>query len=449
MSSNPERDDFLLRLAILFAVLTPALASAAEMLALREALDLAVTRNGDLLSQRSQIEAASFEVGRARGEFGPRIEALVGVGPITKAEGNATFVVEDTSVWGRMLFGKISLTQPLYTWGRKNNYESAARAGVHVKEAETRIRENQLRFEVKEAYYGYQLANSLRDFIAGGKTELTKAIENRKKKRRDPGKDEFRLDIFFREVESREAEVNKYFELAKEGFALRVGAPRGGALPKEEWLLPEPRAKKTAEYYVEMARANRPEFQQVREGIFAKRNLARAETKALLPVLGLIASYEAAQTNVRTPQPGVFSYDPYNHRTTSAGIGFKWDFQWELQKSKAAKLRAEAEELELKEAYAKQGIEVEVRKTYLELVEAEDRLKAATEAYKTGKKWLAGEAIGFGSGLGNAQGLVEAYGARAETTKNYFEALYRHDMAWAALSRAVGTEVDPILTPGS
>ncbi len=432
----------------LVCLLAPGPALAVEKLALKEAIDLAIAKNGDLASQRKQIEAAGFEVGRASGEFGPRLEGLLGVGPITKAEGNATFVTEDTDVWGRMVFGKITFTHPLYTWGRKNNYESAARAGVKVKEAETQIHENQLRFEVKEAYYGYQLANSLRDFIAGGKAELLKSMEKRKGKRKDPGKEEYRLEIFLREVESREAEVVKYFELAKEGFALRVGTGRGSALPKEEWLLPEPRERKTSEHYVELARQFRPEFKQVREGIFAKKNLARAEHKALWPVLGLMASYEAAQTNVRTPQPGVFSYDPYNHRTTSLGVGFKWDFQWELANAKADKYRAEAEELELKEDYAKQGIEVEVRKTYLELVEAEDRLKAATEAYKTGKKWLTGEAIGFSSGLGSAQGLVEAYGARAETAKNYFEALYRHDLAWASLSRVVGTEVDPILSPG-
>ncbi|MGZ3704606.1 MAG: TolC family protein, partial [Bdellovibrionota bacterium] len=300
--------------------------------------------------------------------------------------------------------------------------------------------------EVKEAYYGYQLANSLRDFIAGGKAELIKAIEARHKKKKDPAKDDFRLEIFLHDVEGREAEVNKYFELAKEGFALRIGAPRGSVLPKDEWLLPEPRSRKAAEYYVDLARTHRPEFRQLTDGILAKASLARAEQKALYPIFGLMASYEAASTNVRTPQPGVFSYDPYNHKTTSAGVGFKWDFQWELQNAKAAKYRAEAEELELKEDYARQGIETEVRKTYLELVEAEERMKAATEAYKTGKKWLTGEAIGFSSGLSGAQGLVEAYGARADTAKTYFEALYRHDMAWAALSKVVGLEVDPLLS---
>ncbi len=437
----------MLNFLLLSLLAMPALA-ATEKLALPVAIERALSQNGELRSQRMQIDQASEEIGRARGEFGPRIEGLLGIGPITKAEGNATFVREDTSTWGRTLFGKISLVQPLYTWGRKANYENAARAGMHVKVAEATLQENQLRYEVKEAYFGYQLANSLRDFIEGGKAELQKAIDKRKAKKKEPQKEGLKLEIFLREVEGREAEVRKYLALALEGFALRVGAVRGAVVPKEEWLLPEPREKKPADYYVNLARRSRPEFRQLTEGIFAKRSLAKAEEKALYPVLGFMASYEASETNVRTPQPGVFSYDPYNHKTTSAGIGFKWDFQWELQTSKAAKLRAEAEELEIKEGYAKQGIETEVRKAWLELEEAEARLKAATEAYKAGKKWLTGEAIGFSSGLGSAKDLVEAYGARAETTKTYFEALFRHQMAWASLSRAVGTEVDPVFPSG-
>lgn len=429
----------------LLGILIAGTAFGADKIDLREALLRASSQNAELRSQRLQIDQAQADVGRASGEFGPRLEGLLGIGPITKAVGNATSVEENTDVWGRMLFGKISFTMPLYSWGRKSDYENAAHAGVRVKEAEASLKELELRYEIKEAYYGYQMANSLRDFIAGGKQELQKALEKRRARGKEPAKGEYRMEIFLREVEGREAEVNKYFELAKEGFALRVGAPRDSVLPKDEWLLPEARARKPVEFYVSLAREHRPEFHQLTNGIIAKSSLAKAEKKALIPVFGLMASYEAAETNVRTPQPSLFSYDPFNHKTTSAGVGFKWDFQWELQNAKAAKYRAEAEELELKQSYAQQGIETEVRKSYLELVEAETRFKAASEAYKTGKKWLTGEAIAFSSGLSGAQGLVEAYGARAETAKGYFEALFRQDMAWAMLSRTVGVEVDPLL----
>ena len=152
------------------ALLFPGPSLAVEKVALSAAIDRAMDKNADLRSQRLQVRQAEADLDRVGGEFGPRIEGLWGIGPITKAQGNATYVVEDNGVWGRTLFGKISLTQPLYTWGRKGDYESAATAGIKVKEAESALKENQLRYEVKEAYYGYQLANSLRDFIADRKS---------------------------------------------------------------------------------------------------------------------------------------------------------------------------------------------------------------------------------------------------------------------------------------
>ena len=368
---------------------------AVERVALRDALSRADAQNGELAAQRVQETQAEEDINRAHGEFGPHLEGLLGIGPITKADGNSSVVVENKDVWGRMLFSKISLTAPIYTWGRKSDYENAARAGLQVKKGDSALKEAELRYEVKEAYYGYQLANSLRDFISGGKQELQKAIDARHAKKKEAAKEDLRLEIFLHDVEGREAEVTKYFELAKEGFALRIGALRGAVLPKEDWLLPEPRDRKEAEHYVELAKKYRPEFSQLISGIEAKTLLARAEKRALIPLFGLFASYEAADTNVRTPQPGVFSYDPYNHKTTSAGVGFKWDFQWELQNAKAARYRAEAEELQLKQAYAKQGIETEVRKTYLELIEAEDRMESGHRGVQGGEKMAHGRGHWF------------------------------------------------------
>ena len=426
----------------LFLLLLSPLAQAQDI-GLSEALARASRDNSDLRAQRFQELQSSADIDRVKGEFGPRIEALMGVGPITQAVGNATSAREDKHVWGRSFLGKFSITQPLYTWGRQSTYDSAARSGVKVKEAESHLKENELGFNVKEAYFGFELANSLQDFIAGGKAELEKAIAGREKKK--GAKEDFRLQIFFREVESREAEVNKYYQLALEGFSLRLGAARNAFAPKEKWLIPVKRERQPVEHYVGLASTQRPEFTQLREGIAAKTNLARAEKKGLLPVVALLGSYEFADTNVRTPQLGPFAYDPYNRSTLALGMGLKLDFQWGLQEAKAGKFMAEAQELEAKETYALRGIETEVRKAYLELEEAEKRLAAATAAYQTGKKWLTGEAIGYGSGLSGSEGLVNAYGARAETAKNYFEAVYRHHMAWATLSKVVGTEVDPAL----
>lgn len=415
----------------------------AQGLSLKQALELAERQNQELRAQSFQIEQARFDEDRVGGEFGPKLDALVGVGPNTRATGNALQSSTDNSHWGRTFLGKFVLTQPLYTFGRKANYADAARAGVAVEQAEYSGKVSEVRYQVKEAYYGYQLANSLRDFIEGGKAELLKALEKRKNK--GESKDSFRMEIFLAEVESREAEVKKYFSLAQAGLALRIGQSVEQLDIKDPWLVPEERKLESFELYWQIARENRGEFLQLREGIVAKTALARAEKKALLPALVALASYEFADTNVRPEQPSLFANDPYNRSALALGVGLKMDFQWSLAQAKSGKLLAEANELAAKQSYAEQGIQTEVKKAYLEVEEASARLKSAKTAYATGKKWLTKEVIGYASGLSGTSGLVEAYGARAETAKSYFEAVHRHHLAWATLAKVVGKEIDPTM----
>lgn len=431
-------------LALLFIFVAPLLAVASPVkISLRDAIILGLASNAELRAQRLQEKQAQSDERLVYGEFGPKLDGLAAVGPIPGAVGNAASGSQDLRVWGRMGIAKLSITQPIYTWGRKSDYLDAAAKGILVKQGDSRKKEVDVRYEVKEAYYGCLYAHSLLDFIIDGKKDLQRSFDEGKKKQ-STKKENYRFEIFLKQVEEKEAEVRKSYALAHAGLALRAGAA-DALSPKEEWLSAVERKLESVDYYVSLARSNRVEFSQLSEGLSAKRSMARADKLGLLPVVGLGVNYDAAKTNVRPSQPGPYAYDPYNHWSVSVGIGLKLDFAWDVQMAKAERHAAEAEELEAKGSYAEQGIAVEVKKAYWEVEEAEKRLKASTDAYKLGKKWLSGETISYSAGLGKMKDLIEAYDGRAETVKNYYEAIFKHHMAWAALSKAVGTELETSL----
>jgi outer membrane protein TolC len=427
--------------AFLFLGIVPS-AWAAERLSIKDAIDRALRQNKDLRATMATVLQSEADRDRAAGEFGLKIEGTAAVAPITAAHGDATLAVEDKDTWGRAYIGNFKAIQPLYTFGRKSDYVDAAEHGIRVKQGDVRLREAEVRYQVKEAYYGFLYAKSLLDQIQGGKKDLDGVIEKSEKSKKK--RDTFQLQILAQELVAKEAEVEKYLDLAREGLRLRLGES-DTIFPKEDWLRSEPRPLHPVDWYLFHAREHRPEFEQLREGVEAKRLLARAEKKALLPVIALGATYEFADTNVRTPQPGPFAWDPYNRDAASIGLGFQWTFQWGLSQAKAAKFAAEASELEAKQAFAQEGLLLEVKKAYWEAGEAATKLAAATEAYKTGKRWFTREMAGFSAGVGETKDLVSAYGARASTTKNYLEAIHEHHLAWARLSRAIGAEVDPLM----
>ena len=76
---------------------------------------------------------------------------------------------------------------------------------------------------------------------------------------------------------------------------------------------------------------------------------------------------------------------------------------------------------------------------------SEKKVKYLKRAKKFAKKWLSRVVMAISMGLLSSEKIVDAYGARALTFKNYFEAIFEHHMAWSKLSKAIGQEIDPIL----
>lgn len=413
-------------------------------LSLEQALARGFSQNMELKAESAKVEQAIADIDRVYGEFGPHIQGTAGLGPITKTTGNALHSQEDSSKWGAAFLGRLEFTQPIYAWNRKSDYLTAARHGKIVSEEDVRLKKNGLRYSIKESYYGTLYTLSLLDFIREGKKDIERVETDLGKK--ITKEDRFKLEILRSQIELKEAEVVKAYELARASLALRVGAKlEEEILPQEEWIEESERKIEPFEHYLAIARREKPEFRQLEAGIVAKKALASAEWKGQLPVLAVLAKYDFAKTAIRQDQQSVFAYDPYNQDIFVMGIGFKWDFQWGLQNAKASKYSAEALELEAKQAYATTGLAVLVKKAWLELNEAEAKMKSARAGSKAAKKWLANAMMGVSSGLGDVKKIVDAYQARALTLKDFYEAIFRHHMAWAELSQVVGIEVDPFV----
>lgn len=415
-----------------------------QRLTLAQALNLGLENNGEVLAERAQVRQAQADYSRVGGEFGPKVEALAGFGPNTGATGNPLSGETNKDVVGRTLLGNITVTQPIYSFGRAANYRAAATSGIKVKEAQVRLKEDELRVQIKEAYYGYLFAKSMEDFIQEGRQDLDRVLKDKSKLSK---KDNYKLDIFLAQVDAKEAEVKKNVKLALEGLNLRIGIKSENIAPKENWLDMTERKLEKIEFYENIATENRGEFAQLREGILAKSKLASAERGAYLPIFAALAKYDFADTNVRAKQTSPFANDPFNRSDFVVGLGLKWEFQWGLPQAKAGKLTAEVEELEAKASFADRGILTQVKKAFWEVEEANTKLTAAMQANKASKKWLSGELMVLGTGLGSAklEELAVAYLARAEATKSFYQAIFEQQMAWARLSQAVGKELDASL----
>ncbi|MBC7540514.1 MAG: TolC family protein [Bacteriovorax sp.] len=415
---------------------------------LKEAIALALKNNLEIKTESYKSAIAATDLTLIKGELFPKISTMVGGGPINGKKGNFASY-QDQNTWGAEYVGSIEAKIPLFVWGRGEDLKRAANLNTELNIQDLNKKQNEVIFKLKEAYYGWQYALSLLDFVSETQKDLEeaiKALEDKKVKREDV----LRLEVFKYQVQEKRIEIEKNVRLAQMGVVFYLGEElkfdsTTVVQNERQWIEMDQRELKSINYYLDLMNQSSPDLLKVDMGIQAKSSVLISEKKATRPVFGALVKYDYAETNQRTAQNNPFIYDPYNHSSLAAGVGLTWDIDFGVAQSKQDKLVLEIAELKSKQLFAKEGLKVLLNKSYMEVQEAQDRAETLKKAYKSAKKWLTNIGASVALGLTPAKDIIDAYTTRALVFKDYYESLYRYQMSWAHLSEATGQEVDPLL----
>ena len=440
-------------LFLLFINLVSVLHAAEEkkVVSLKDAIELAKKNNLEIKAETYKAPIAETDLTLIRGEFFPKINATAGIGPINGKTGNV-LGYQDTNSWGTEWIASIEAKIPLFVWGRSDNLKRAVELNTEINRLDVTNKENKIIYKLKEAYYGWQYALSLLDFVSETQKDLDQAIKALEEKKGSKKEDILRLEVFKYQVQEKKIEIEKSVKLAQMGVGYYIGfnlkADLSSSIQNErEWIEVDTRELKDFDYYLNQMNAHFPDIIKVGKGIEAKNELLSSEKKSQLPAFGALVKYDYAYTDQRTQQNNPFAYDPYNKSDVAVGVGLTWDIDFGVKQSKIDKLHLEIAELKSKEALAYEGLKVLLNKSYMEVKEAELRAETLKKAYKSAKRWLTNIGTSVSLGLTPAKDIVDAYTTRALVFKDYYESLYHYHMAWASMSRSAGVEVDPLLAP--
>ncbi len=419
----------------------------ARVVPMKEALALAMKNNLEIKSESFKASIAQTDLTLIKGETSTKVKAMAGAGPINGKSGNVLGYRDENS-WGAQWVASVEAQIPLYLWGRQNDLAHAASLNTEINQLDVLKKQNEIRFKLKEAYFGWQYASSLKDFVTSTSNDLDDALKIFAEKQ-GKKEDMLRLEVFKYQVQEKLFEIEKSIKLARMGVGFFIGENLSTDLTstlenEREWIELDERELKDFNFYLDLMKHSAPDLQKVSKGISAKSELLSSEKKSALPVFGALIKYDYAQTNQRTAQKNPFVIDRYNHSDIAAGVGLTWDLDFGVKKSKQDKLVLEIAELKSKELYANEGMKVLLNKAYMEVVEAHARAESLKKAYKSAKKWLTNIETSVGLGLTPAKDIIDAYTTRALVFKDYYESLYRYHLAWARLSEAAGQEVDPL-----
>ena len=418
------------------------------VLGVDDCVRMALKSAPELGEAQADIELTTSKLDEAKSYRYPQLEVTSLFGPTTQAR-REDLTATDKS-YNRLnqltwfTSADATIIQPLFTFGKISENMKAATHGIEVDRSRKEQRANEIALKVREYYYGLLLAREMKELVLEVQESLSKAREKAQKLLDQGSESVEELDLY--KLDAFSGEVSKYLEEAKKGENLalaalktRLGLPINTSLEiRNRRLLLIEQTIPAFETFVARARAKRPEFRQIDEGLKARSALVEASRANYYPdiFLGGLFSWAYAEDRDRIRNP--YITDQFKHINGGVALGLRWKLDFGITGAKVSAERAQHNRLLSTKEFADANIPLQIRKYYLELKEAENSAAATKIAYTNSKKWAVTALANFDFGVGPAKEIFEALQAYARMRAAYFQSLYNYRIAWANLDYATG-----------
>jgi len=410
---------------------------------LRRVLELAEIHHPHIAEARARL--ARVEAQRDEAHFAPfsQFKLTGGVALAPTVRGNNVYSpntdVSLTSSLGVAWRAGIDGVIPLWTFGKITNLWDAADANVAVTEADLEKQRDAIRFEVRRAYFGLQLARDSILLLADARRQLNSAADSLEKAIDDDEGDPIdllKLRTFAAELDVNEAEAQRFADQALSGLRFYTGVANID-IPDAPLRKPKHRLGHVTRY-LSAARLYRPELTQASAGMMARQAQLRLERSKLFPDVGVGLSAGLSAAPEVADQLNPFVRDPGNFFHYGVALVFQWKLDFLPQEARIRQAAAQLEEMRATQRFALGGVGAEVENAYAEVVDWQKRLVAYKKASKFAKQWLVRVQQGIDIGTLEEEELLEPAKAYALQRFNVLNAVMELDMAMSKLAKVTG-----------
>jgi outer membrane protein TolC len=429
-------------LVVLALASSVAAQEAALPLTLEEAITRGLANSMRLAELQARVDGADAA---ARGRTADRLPTLSVNGGYTRTNHVEEFVVAQPGPRLEVIYPdapdnlrtRLDLQWAIYTGGRLDALERAARAERDASGEELSAARADLRLEITRAFWALVTARE-------SDAVLRRSLEAVEAHVRDLGA---RLDqglIPPNDVLSAEAQQSRERLLAIEATNTRrvaeadlrrlIGLDGFAPIePRAALLVPEPPAAPAAALVAE-ARARRPERRALEERVRAARARTSAAGAAALPQVGVNAGYDYAR-----PNPKIFPRAEEWQDSWDVSVNVSWSL-WDGGRVRASRAEADAvvrgaesrvADFDRQLAFEVQQRQVDLESSLAAIAVAEDGVRAATEA----RRVLAER---FSAGVATSTEVLDAQADLLSAVLARTRALASARLAEARLARTLG-----------
>lgn len=337
---------------------------------------------------------------------------------------------------------KVQGTVPLYTFGKIDSIKRAAEAQVRLGEWDMEAARQQIRMDVRRAFFGLMLARDAQYIATEVLSYLDKAIDSTAKKL-DKGDtsveepDRLRLEIYRDELNARVAEAKKGEGYASAALRFLTGVQTAFDIPDEPMRKPNVVLWPVVRYLT-AARLFRADVNRARAGVAARKaqvDFARAQ---LFPNIGLGLGFSYSVAPSATPQNTAWIGDAYNGFGAGFAFGIEWGLDLLPKQARVSFAESQLEEARSLERLALGGTAVEVESAYASAVEAKAREENWDRAEHRAKRWISSVQDAIDLGTKDERHLIEPLRSYVYARANHVQALMDYNVALSELARVTG-----------
>ena len=343
------------------------------------------------------------------------------------------------------VFGGASLTvtQPVYTFGKIANAKDAAEKGVAAQVALEAETQGDIALDAAKAYYGLKLARELRYMLEDGVDQIADA-----KARMDQRLKDHEGDVTIQDTErvaTLLAEAQYQLEDAKAGEEQALAAVRALAAGPDERDVDIDDGELTAVTLTlgdaaawDNKATQRPQVRAAQDGADAAHALAGFERSQYYPDLAVVGTATWADaTGVDRPPSWIYS-QPYHQAGLGLALVLRWNIEPWTTQSHVERARAQALHADELAELARIGATLEVRTAYSEAARAKAKMDAATEGEKASRAWVASVLQNDAVGTAEARDIADSYVEWFQMRGRLLQAIMQWDVATVRLRRATG-----------
>jgi outer membrane protein len=330
---------------------------------------------------------------------------------------------------------RLSLQQPLFTGFRLSSSSKIAELNSRAAGEEYRQAEDQLIFDIKNAYWTLFRANKLNDFVDKNVVQMEAHLNDARNLLEQgllTNNDVLKIQVQLSEAQLRQIDAANGVKLAALNLSNTIQIPVSTELEVPDEIKYDLQDIMPVEEALELAYSRRPEIKAMDYRMKAGQSGVTLAQSNWYPQLYLAGNYTYAKPNQR-----IFPIEDRFKGTWDVSVNLQFDI-WNWGQTADQTTQAEAGLEQIKDNYQiiKDAITLEVTQNYLNILRAKEKISVAKNSVGQAEENYRISNEKFKYGLLLSSEMLDAETALLQANTNYIEAIVDYELAKARLEKS-------------